>query len=336
MTQDHSPHIVILDSHTTSPLPGDAAATADHPSWEPVASLGKLTIYPRTNRKDILVRAQDASIVLTNKTPLTAATLAALPKLRYVGILATGVNVIDLPAACKHGVKVANVPGYSSSSVAQHVFSLILEMLNAPAAHNEAVHRGQWTDSPDFSFTVAPLTELAGKTLGIVGVGDIGKRVATIAHALGMNIAAAHQSSMHRVNLPGIDIDWLPLDALLGKVDILSLHCPLNEQTHHLLNADRLARLKPSARIINTGRGQLIDEPALARALENQQLAGAALDVLSAEPPAADNPLLTAPNCLITPHIAWATREARARLIQIAADNIRAFLQGEPQNIVNP
>lgn len=329
------PSIVVLDGHTTTPLPPQADATAADPAWQPIARLGQLTVHQRTDPHQIRQRAAGASIVLTNKTALDASTIGDLDQLQYIGVLATGVNVVDLPAAKKRGVIVTNVPGYSSDSVAQHVFALLLEMVNHVAAHDRAVHQGQWVQSPDFSFTVAPLTELAGKTLGIIGLGDIGKRVAVIGHALGMRIAAAHQSSMHQVHLPGIDIHWHPLEALLPQVDVLTLHCPLTEKTHHLLNADRLATLKPTARLINTGRGPLIDEAALAHALHTGQLAAAAVDVLSSEPPTADNPLLDAPNCIITPHIAWATREARARLIEIAADNIRAFLQGSPHHVVN-
>lgn len=326
--------LVVLDGCTLTPNGVGQTVDAEEPTWDALAALGDLHVHDRTAAADILPRARDASIVLTNKTVLNDRALAALPALRYIGVLATGTNVIDLPAARERQITVTNVPGYSSASVAQHVFALLLELVSHVAAHDRAVRAGQWTKCPDFSFTVAPLTELAGKTLGIVGVGDIGKRVAQIGHALGMRIAAAHQSSMARVKLPGIDIAWMDVDELFAHADVITLHCPLTDLTRCLVNADRLGRMKRHAILINTGRGPLIDEAALAAALRDGTIAGAGLDVLGNEPPAADNPLLNVERCIITPHIAWASREARHRLMTAAVGNIKAFLAGTPTNVV--
>lgn len=330
------PKIVVLDGYTLAPAPGAALSPAHEPAidWAPLQTLGNLTVYDRTDPDQVVERVGDAPVILTNKTLLTAQALASLPGLRYIGVLATGVNVVDLPAARRQGITVTNAPGYSTDSVAQHVFALLLELTNHTAAHHDAVRRGQWTRCPDFSFTVAPITELAGLTFGVVGVGSIGRRVAGIASALGMNVAAAHQSSMGRVDIPGVTIRWLPLDELVTQADVLSLHCPLNDQTRHLVNAQRLARMKPTAILINTGRGLLVDDAALARALHEGRLAGAGLDVLSEEPPPADNPLLHAPRCVITPHMAWASTAVKRRLMDLIAKNIRAFLDGRPVNVV--
>ncbi len=335
------PNIVVLDGYTLAPSDPDSGHSSPTSSptppldWGLIEALGPTTVYDRSTEQQAAHRAADAPIVLTNKTPLSAPTIASLPQLRYIGVLATGVNVVDLDAARQHQVVVTNIPGYGTDSVAQHVFALMLELVGHIGAHNQAVHAGQWTRCADFSFTVAPITELAGKTMGIVGLGAIGRRVAQIAHALGMRVAAAHQSSMSRVRLPGIEIQWLPLDDLVAAADVITLHCPLTPQTHHLVNARLLARVKPTAILINTGRGPLIDEQALADALTQHRIAGAGLDVLSHEPPPPDNPLLTAPRCVITPHIAWASVEARQRLMGLAAKNIQAFLSGKPINVVN-
>jgi glycerate dehydrogenase len=273
--------------------------------------------------------------VLTNKTPLPAATLRELPGLRYVGVLATGVNIVDLAAAKGLGVTVTNVPGYSTASVAQHVFAMLLELTNRVAEHAAAVRSGHWTRCGDFAFYLGPLTELEGKVMGIVGLGAIGSRVATIAQALGMRtLAWARPGTTAAPAVPGVE--RLPLEALLAQSDVVTLHCPLTEATRHLMNHGRLALMKPSAVLINTGRGPLIDEPALAQALREGRLSGAALDVLSVEPPPADHPLLREPGCLITPHNAWASVEARRRLMQLAADNLQAFIAGRPIHVVNP
>ena len=335
MNATHTPRrvgrIVVLDGHTLT------SATADHtpegePSWHDLAELGQLEVHPRTARDAVADTAAGAGAVLTNKAPLSAETFEKLPDLHYVGVLATGVNVVDLEAARRHGVVVTNVPAYSTPSVAQHVFALLLELATRTADHNRSVHDGDWADSPDFSYTVAPTVEMHGKTLGVMGMGSIGQAVARIGHAMGMNILA-HSRTKKDLDFP---VEWVGLDRLFADADALTLHCPLTEDTKGVVNAERLAAMKPTAFLINTGRGPLIDDPALAEALREQRIAGAGLDVLSSEPPAADNPLLTAPRCVITPHIAWATRESRHRLMRIAVDNLQAFHLGTPQNVVNP
>lgn len=323
--------IVVLDGYTSSPLPADATADGKEADWQPLAKLGELVVHERTAASEVLDRIGDAEIVLTNKTAIDAMTFAASPNLKYVGVLATGVNVVDLGAASAHNVTVTNVPGYSTPSVAQHVFAMLLALCSRTAEHDRAVHDGQWANCKDFSFTTGPLVELSGMTLGVVGMGAIGQAVATIGYAMGMSIVA-HSRTEKKLVLPA---QWVGVDELFAQADVVSLHCPLTPQTEGLVNADRLAAMKPSAYVINTGRGLLIDEPALAEALTNGTIAGAGLDVLSSEPPSADNPLLTAPNCIITPHIAWATVASRRRLLQIAADNLRGFLDGVPTNVVS-
>lgn len=327
-----TPSIVVLDAFTLTPNEPRQVIDADEPVWDGLAELGEVTVYPRTAGPQIVERSADASIVLTNKTPVAADTLASLPKLRYVGLLSTGTNVVDLDAAKSRGVTVTNAPAYSTDSVAQHVFALLLELASHVADHDRSVHDGEWVRSSDFCFTVAPITELAGKNLGIVGLGDIGSRVAAIGAALGMNVLV---HSRTRKPLPGVEVKWVGLDELFAESDAVSLHCPLTSDTRGMVSAARLATMKPTAWLINTGRGPLIDEAALAGALHEGRLAGAGLDVLGAEPPAADNPLLAAPRCILTPHIAWASREARARLMQIVAGNVRAFLDGRPENVVS-
>jgi len=327
--------IVAIDGHTLAPDPGNAAEL----NWQAVAALGELTIYDRTPPVLMAERLCGARIVLTNKAPFNAELLAKLPDLKYIGVTATGTNIVDLNAAKQRGITVTNVPGYGAASVAQHVFALLLELTNHVGAHNLAVRPTAgytgWPGASDWCFTVAPIAELDDKTLGIVGLGAIGQRVAQIAAALGMHIAAAHQRSMREVRLEGIEIEWLPTDELFAKSDVLTLHCPLTDATKHIVAGKRLAMMKHSSFLINTGRGGLIDEPALAHALRDGRIAGAAVDVLSTEPPAADNPLLTAPRCLITPHIAWASLESRRRLMQTAAENVRAFQMGRAVNVVN-
>lgn len=323
--------IVVLDGFTTSPLAADATAGDGEVSWQPLAELGELVVHERTPEDQTAQVIGDAAIALTNKAPIDKRVFEACPNLKYVGVLATGVNVVDLDAAREHGVTVCNVPGYSTMSVAQHVFALLLELASRTAEHDTAVHRGQWASCVDFSFTTGPLIELSGKTLGVVGMGAIGQAVAKVGHALGMEIAA-YSRTQKDIGLP---VKWLGMDELFATADAVSLHCPLTPETENLVNAERLATMKPSAYLINTGRGPLVDEPALAKALQDGTIAGAGLDVLSSEPPSADNPLLTAPNCVITPHIAWATVESRGRLMQIAADNLRGFLDGKPVNVVS-
>lgn len=323
--------IVVLDGYTSSPLPADTKANDNEADWQPLATLGELAVHERTDASEIVERIGDAEIALTNKTPISGEVFAACPRLKYVGVLATGVNVVDLDAAKAHGITVCNIPGYSTPSVAQHVFALLLELCNRTAEHDRAVHEGRWVRCNDFSFTTGPLVELAGKTLGVVGMGAIGQATARVGHALGMTIAA-HSRTEKTLDYP---VTWLTLDDLFAQADAVTLHCPLTPQTEGLVNSPRLATMKTSSYLINTGRGPLIDEAALADALVKGTIAGAGLDVLSSEPPGTDNPLLTAPNCIITPHIAWATVESRKRLLQIAANNIAAFLNGEPANVVS-
>ncbi len=316
-------NLVILDGYTANP--GDL-------SWDEFAGLGALSVRDRTPVEQIAEQARDAEIVLTNKAPLDAATIAALPKLRYIGVLATGHNIVDSAAARARGIPVCNVPEYGTANVAQAVFALILELTNRTGHHTDTVRAGRWSGSIDWCYWDFPLVELSGRTLGIVGYGRIGAAVARIGAAFGMKVLAHRRSGIPA----GEPAQTANFDTLFRESDVLTLHCPLTPETKHLVNAERLAQMKPGAFLINTARGPLIDEPALATALDEGRIAGAGLDVLSIEPPSADNPLLTARNCLITPHIAWATREARARLLSIAAENIRAWQTGALQNVVNP
>ena len=314
-------NIVILDSFTTNP--GDL-------SWAALESLGSLVAYDRTDDADIVPRARDAEIVLTNKTLLSRGVIAALPRLKCICVLATGYNVVDVAAAKEHGVTVCNVPEYSTPNVAQAVFALILELTNRTGHHDRTVHDGRWAACEDFCYWDGELVELAGLTLGIVGYGRIGQAVARVGRAFEMRILA------HRRQATGpIDGgEYADLDRLFAESDVVSLHCPLTPATKELVNAARLARMKPTALLINTARGGLVNEADLAAALDAGTIAGAGLDVLSVEPPSAENPLLRARNCVITPHIAWATRGARRRLIEATAGNVAAFLAGRPQNVV--
>jgi len=314
--------IVILDGHTANP--GDL-------DWTPLAALGELTVHERTPASLTVARAAGVQVVLTNKVVLGAQELAALPELRYIGVLATGYNVVDVAAAKERGVVVTNVPAYSTPSVAQHVFALLLELTRGTGHHAVRVRDGRWSAAPDFAFWETPQVELAGLTLGLVGFGAIGQAVARIAMAFGMRVLV-HT----RTPTPAVwpDIGFVGLDQLFAEADVVSLHCPLTEATRNLVDGARLATMKPTAYLINTGRGPLVDETALAAALHAGELAGAGLDVLSQEPPPADNPLLAAPGCVITPHLAWATKASRQRLLDTAIDNVRAFLAGREQNRV--
>ncbi len=325
------PRIVVLDAFTLTPNEPGRVIDEAEPTWDELARLGTVEVHPRTAEMQVVERVGDAEIVLTNKAVLSRRTIESLPRLRYIGVIATGVNVVDLAAARERGVTVTNAPGYSGGSVAQHVFALLLELANAVGDHARAVRDGAWARSSDFAFTTQPLVELAGKQLGIVGMGDIGQKVASIGQALGMRIAA-HSRTPKPLPFP---VEWLGVDELFATSDVVSLHCPLTDETRNLVNADRLGRMKRSAFLLNTGRGPLVDEAALATALNEGRIAGAGLDVLSTEPPPADNPLLTADNCVITPHVAWATREARQRLLEIVTGNLRAFLDGRACNVVN-
>ena len=315
--------IVVLDGHTLNA--GDL-------DWTPLKDLGSCAIYPRTEADLIVERARDAEILLTNKTPITSENIAELPQLKYIGVLATGVNIVDLEAAERQGIIVTNVPGYGAHSVAQMVFALILEIAHQVGHHAALVKQGAWSHCPDFSLRDRPLMELAGKTLGVVGFGQIGRQVARIANAFDMRVLinTAHPDK----NKLEDGQEFIDIDNLFSESDIISLNCPLTEETRHLVNAARLARVKQGALLINTGRGQLIDETEVAEALDEGYLGGYATDVLSEEPPQDENPLFTAPNCLITPHIAWATTEARQRLLDIVVENIQAFQKNSPQNRV--
>lgn len=316
--------IVVLDGFTTNP--GDL-------SWDPITALGSCTVWDRTDPEQLIDRLSSAEIVLTNKTKLGADTLAALPRLRLISVLATGVNVVDVAAATARGITVCNVPAYSTPGVAQAVFALLLELTNRTGHHNHTVHAGRWSAGPDFCYWDGTLVELAGLTLGVVGYGAIGAAVAAVGRAFGMRILATRRRVTGPIAAGGELVD---LDRLFSDSDVVSLHCPLTPATAGLVNASRLAQMKPSAYLINTSRGPLVQEADLAHALQTGRIAGAGLDVLCDEPPAPDNPLLTAPNCVITPHIAWATRAARQRLIASSAANIAAFLAGAPRNVVLP
>jgi glycerate dehydrogenase len=315
--------LVVLDGFTLNP--GDL-------DWSPLAALAHLTIHERTPQAEIPERAQSAQMLLTNKTPLTRAVMEALPDLRYIGVLATGYNVVDTEAAKERGIPVTNVPGYGTTAVAQHVFALLLELTQHTGLHSDTVRAGEWSRSVDWCYWRTPLVELAGLTMGIAGYGAIGQAVARIARAFGMNILA----SVRTPRAAEEGVEFVSMDDLFRRADVVSLHCPLTPETQGLVNASRLATMKPSAFLINTGRGPLVVEAELAEALRAGRIAGAAADVLSTEPPAADNPLLTAPNCLITPHLAWAARASRQRLMDAVVENVRAFLTGKPVNVVNP
>jgi glycerate dehydrogenase len=315
-------NIVVLDGFTLNP--GDL-------SWDALAALGPCVIHDRTVPAALRQRAANADILLTNKTVLTRADFAQLPRLKYVCVLATGTNVVDLTAARERGIPVSNVPAYGTKSVAQATFALLLELAHRTGHHAESVRAGRWSCCADWCYWDFPLVELDGLTMGIVGFGRIGQAVANLARAFGMNVLA--HSPGAKPSSPSVT--FVPLETLFSRSDIVSLHCPLTPQTQNLVNASRLAAMKPTAFLLNTSRGPLVDEPALAAALNEGKIAGAGLDVLSVEPPPADHPLLRAKNCLITPHQAWATRAARARLLAIAVENVRSFLAGKPRNVVN-
>ncbi|MGV3762359.1 D-2-hydroxyacid dehydrogenase [Parapedobacter sp.] len=317
--------ITILDGYPLNP--GDL-------DWEYLEKYGDLTIHERTTAAEVVERAAGATALLTNKVSLGADVLRQLPDLKYIGVLATGYNIIDTVYAKERGIVVTHVPGYSTRSVAQLTFALLLELCHHVQRHSDRVKEGKWSQSPDFSFWDYPLVELGGKTIGIVGFGDIGKQVADIATAFGMRVMANSRTETdqsHRANFR-----WVGLDELLEQSDVVSLHCPLTPQTQGLVNADTLSLMKASAFLLNTSRGPLVEEESLVAALNAGKLAGAGLDVLAVEPPKANNPLFGAKNCLVTPHIAWATKEARARLMGAVDENLKAYLAGQPINVVNP
>jgi glycerate dehydrogenase len=314
--------IVVLDGHTLNP--GDL-------SWAELEQLGEVRLYPRTPPDQIVPRAAEAQAVLTNKTVLAAQTLAQLPQLRYIGVLATGYNIVDVEAARAQGILVANVPTYGTQSVAQMVFAHVLNLGLHVADHARTVRDGRWCQTEDFCYWDYPLLELAGRTLGLIGLGRIGQATAQLGLAFGMQVIA-HDP---QVGPSVVGVRRVDLEQVFRDSDVLSLHCPLTPQTQRLVDRPRLALMKPTAILINTSRGPLVDEQALADALNAGRLAGAGLDVLAVEPPRVDNPLLSAKNCVITPHIAWATKAARQRLLDTVVDNLRAFLAGRPQHVVN-
>ena len=316
--------ITVLDGFTLNP--GDL-------SWEQLENLGELTVYDRTSPEMVVERACGSEIVLTNKVVLDRAILDRLPDLKYIGVLATGYNVVDVEAAREKGIVVTNIPAYSTDSVAQMVFALLLAVTNRVETFTAKNRIGRWSDSVDFCYWDAPLTELAGKYFGIVGLGNIGRKVAVIARAFGLKVLAL--TSKDKNELPEGVEKVASLQDLLSRSDVVSLHCPLTDATRSLINSSTLKMMKPSAILINTGRGPLIDESDVAEALKEGVIAAAAVDVLTTEPPKADNPLLSAPNCYITPHVAWASTEARRRLMDIATTNVAAFLAGKPRNRVN-
>lgn len=316
--------IVVLDGYTLNP--------GDNP-WDALEQLGDLTVHDRTPLAQVVERAAGAEIVLTNKTVLDAAALAQLPALRLIAVLATGYNVVDIGAARAHGIVVSNVPEYGSDDVAQHTLALILELCHRVGDHARAARAGEWSKAPDFCFWLSPPRSLDGQTLGIVGYGRIGRRVAALGRALGMRIVASSRLQRSGGGEPPDAFRTIP--DLFAEADVISLHCPLTDDNARFVDARLLARVKPHALLINTARGGLIDEPALAAALNEGRLGGAGLDVLSQEPPPAGHPLLAARNCVVTPHLAWASLAARRRLMAASVANVRAFLAGKPVNVVS-
>ena len=315
-------NIVILDSHTANP--GDL-------SWDALHAAGQVTVYEHTRPEELIGRAAQADALLTNKVVIGSEAMQQLPRLRYVGVLATGYNVVDVEAARKRGITVTNVPAYSTESVAQMVFAHLLTVTNRTEHYAQQNRNGQWSRSTDFCYWDTPIAELSGKLMAIVGMGHIGRRVATIAMAFGMQVLAV--SSKPQQELPA-GVRKVSTDEAFAQSDVISLHCPLCADTHHLVNHSRLQTMKPTAVLINTGRGPLVDEHAVARALNEGRLAAYCADVMEQEPPAISNPLLQCNNAFITPHIAWATKEARQRLVAIAIDNVKAWASGRVQNVV--
>ncbi len=315
--------IVVLDGYCLNP--GDL-------SWDSLEAVARLEVYDDTPEDQVVARGAGADMLLINKVPISAAALERLPDLKYIGVLATGYNIVDVAAAQARGVVVCNIPTYGTASVAQFVFALLLELCHHVGSHSEAVRQGEWSRSAHWSFWKYPLIELSGKTLGIVGLGRIGRQTAAIAHAFGMRVVAHDSVETHAPDYPGFA--WLPVDRLLAESDVVSLHCPLTLENEGMIDQERLNSMKASAFLLNTSRGALVVDQHLADALNTGVIAGAGLDVLSVEPPLESNPLLQARNCIVTPHIAWATHEARERLLGIAVENVRAFLAGHPQNVV--
>lgn len=316
--------IVVLDGYTLNP--GDL-------SWKGLEEFGEVVVYDRTPPDKIFERSKDAEILFTNKTPINAELLSKLPSLRYISVLATGYNIVDTGAASEHGIIVTNVPAYSTPSVAQLTFALLLELCHYVQRHSDSVFAGEWVVSKDFSYSNYPLIELAGKTIGIIGFGNIGRSVAEIASVFGMKVVAFSRNKTDQSHRDGFR--WVSLDELFEVSDVVSVHCPLVPETRGLINTENLKRMKKTAFFLNTSRGAVVVEDDLAFALNNDMIAGAGIDVLSSEPPSPDNPLLKAKNCIITPHIAWATKEARSRLMDITVSNLSHFMRNSPVNVVN-
>ncbi|MDR1769313.1 MAG: D-2-hydroxyacid dehydrogenase [Hungatella sp.] len=316
--------IVILDGYTENP--GDL-------SWSGMEELGEVTVYDRTPDELVVERIGDAEIVYTNKTPVSKSTLEACPAIKYIGVLATGYNVVDVEAAKEKGILVSNIPAYGTEAVAQFTIALLLELCHHIGAHSQCVMEGEWTRREDFCFWNYPLTELAGKTMGIIGFGRIGQATAKIAQAFGMNILACSRN--RNVSLESETCHYADLDELLANSDVISLHCPLLPETQGMINKKTIAKMKDNVMILNSSRGLLIAEADLMEALNSGKVGGAAVDVVSVEPMKADNPLLKAKNCIITPHIAWAPKETRQRLMDIALDNLKSYVKGQPRNVVN-
>jgi glycerate dehydrogenase len=316
--------IVVLDARPMA---------VERDAWSALDRLGDVEVYPYTSPQEVRARTAGAGVLIPNKTPIRAELIEDSPDLRYITVIATGFDCVDVEAARRRGIPVSNVPEYGTLSVAQYVFALLLELCHHVARHAEAVQQGEWTRQPDFSLIKTPLIELAGKTMGVVGIGRIGEHVGELARAFGMT-TIAYDPAPRSSPAAGL-VTMCDLDELFARSDVISLHCPLTPQTTGLVNRERLRRVKPTAFLINTARGPLVSDPDLAEALESGRLAGAALDVVSVEPIRPDDPLLTARNCLITPHIAWATAEARARLLEATVANVAAFLAGRPVNVVN-
>lgn len=315
--------ITVLDGYTLNP--GDLC-------WDDFETLGELTVYMHTPKDEVLEHAKDSEILITNKVMLDSEIIGKLPKLKYIGVIATGYNVVDPEAARERGVTVTNIPAYSTMSVAQHVFALLLAVTDRPEHYAMEVREGKWSKCRDFCYWNTPLVELAGKKFGIIGMGNIGMAVAKIALAFGMDVMA--YSSKDQVSLPD-GVTKASLDDLYRECDVISLHCPLTDSTRHMINKESISKMKNGVILINTGRGPLVDEKDVAQALEDGKIGAFCADVLSTEPPSSDNPLLSAPNSFITPHIAWATKEARMRLMEIAVNNLKQFLAGTPVNVVN-
>jgi glycerate dehydrogenase len=315
--------IVVLDGYALNP--GDL-------TWDSLRQLGTVEIHDRTPEDLVVQRSQGAEVLLTNKTPLNRATVSQLPALKYIGVLATGYNIVDTAAARERGIVVTNIPTYGTASVAQFAIALLLELCHHVGLHGEAVRSGEWSRNPDWSFWKTPLIELSGRTMGIIGFGRIGRQTGAIAAALGMRVVANDAAEVNPPDYP--QFEWMTLDRIVSESDVLSLHCPLFPENRGMINKERLSVMKRSAFLLNTSRGPLVVDQDLADALNEDVIAGAGLDVLSVEPPVASNPLLSAKNCIVTPHIAWATREARARLLDVAVENLRAFVDGRVVNAV--